>query len=128
MYLPDYRVDKSGRCLLSMHLHESAQSGSVIGERERANLVVRSSGIFGIYIVTSCKCASNALLFIILLYIPEIISKFLHIFTSRDNYAPIASPRTLKLSSIRWHALQPSVTDRRCTASKSSWFEGATRK
>ena len=29
-----------------MHLHESAQSGSVIGERERANLVVRSSGIF----------------------------------------------------------------------------------
>ena len=44
----------------------------VIGERERANLVVRSSGIFCLYIYiyicrrrTSCKCAcaaSNALL------------------------------------------------------------------
>ena len=36
---------------------------SVIGERERANLVVRSGGIFCIIIVvrTSCKCACAAL-------------------------------------------------------------------
>ena len=33
-----------------------------------------------------------------------------------------------ELSSIRRHALQSSVTDRGCTSSQSSWFQGATCK
>ena len=70
----------------------------IIGERERANLVVRSSGIFCLYKIyirrTSCKCAcaaSNALLFIRNFS----FQFFTHFHLSR--YAPIdlASPRTL---------------------------------
>ena len=87
----------------------------VVGERERANLVVRSSGIFCLYIyiyiyaaVVVRHVSAHARL-LTRFFLSEIISKFLHIFT-HARYAPIdlaSQPRT----SIRRHALQPSVTD-----------------
>ena len=76
----------------------SEQANMLIGERERANLVVRSSGIFCLYIYiyvrrrTSCKCAcaaSYTLLF------SEIISKFLHIGRCLAVCAGRSSERTL---------------------------------
>jgi hypothetical protein len=61
----------------------------IIGERERANLVVRSSGIFCvyIYIYAAVRRVSAHARLLTRFFLSEIISKFLHIFThaaSRD--------------------------------------------
>ena len=54
-------------------------SSTIIGERERANLVVRSSGIFYVYTFVRRVSAHARLLTRFFLF--EIISKFFHIFT-----------------------------------------------
>ena len=67
------RMEEWKLCRTEIWNRPSRVSIHIIGERERANLVVRSSGIFCLYYYirlcrrTSCKCAcaaSNALLFI----------------------------------------------------------------
>ena len=67
----------------------------LIGERERANLVVAINGPFIVH--TSCKCACAALYAL-----------------SHTRCLAICADRSRELSSIRRHALQPSVTDRGC--------------
>jgi hypothetical protein len=59
----------------------------IIGERERANLVVRSSGIFYLYAAVVVRRVSAHARLLTRFFLSEIISKFLHIFThaaSRD--------------------------------------------
>ena len=64
----------------------------LIGERERANLVVRSSGIFGIYIISSLvrRVSAHARL-LTRFFLSEIIFTFLHISHSHaaSQYAPV---------------------------------------
>ena len=83
----------------------------IIGERERA---VRN--FLFIYICTFVRRVSAHARLLTRFFLSEIISKYFHIFT----HAPENSPPIRRL--------QPSVTDRRCTASKYSWFEGAAWK
>ena len=73
------------------------------------------------YIVrrTSCKCACATL------YALPYPKPFPNFYT-RDMRRPIQPPR--ELSSIRRHALQPSVTGRGCTSSEFSVYPYVVRR